>query len=34
LKYTWEFVEVFSKGSIKKEGERKNIDLTAEEFKE
>jgi DNA modification methylase len=34
LKYTWEFVEVFSKGSIKKEGERKNIDLTAKEFKE
>jgi len=34
LKYTWEFVEVFSKGNIKKKGERKNIDLTAEEFKE
>lgn len=33
LKYTWEFVEVFTKGTLLKKGERKNIDITAEEFK-
>jgi hypothetical protein len=33
LKYTWEFVEVFSKGDIKKKGKKENIDITAEEFK-
>ncbi|NLP37586.1 MAG: site-specific DNA-methyltransferase [Firmicutes bacterium] len=34
LKYTWEFVEVFCKGSLKKAGDKKNADITAEEFKE
>lgn len=33
LKYTWEFVEVFCKGDLKKTGERKNVDITAEQFK-
>lgn len=33
FKYTWEFIEVFSKGSIKKSGETDKSDLTAEEFK-
>lgn len=33
LKYTWEFLEVFSKASLKKEGEAKNADITADEFK-
>lgn len=33
LKYTWEFLEIFSKGSLKKQGERENIDITADEFK-
>lgn len=33
LKYTWEFVEVFSKGDLVKEGSKENIDITAEEFK-
>jgi len=33
LKYTWEFLEVFSKGTLKKEGNRKNADITADEFK-
>ena len=33
LKYTWEFLEIFSKGELKKEGERDKIDITAEEFK-
>lgn len=32
LKYTWEFIEVFCKGSIKKEGIKENIDITSEEF--
>lgn len=34
LKYTWEFIEVFCKGSLKKAGDKKNADITAEEFKE
>ena len=34
IKYTWEFVEVFSKGSLRKEGRKEDIDITAEEFKE
>ncbi len=34
LKYTWEFLEIFSKGTLKKEGQRENIDITAEEFKQ
>lgn len=33
LKYTWEFVEVFSKETHKKIGDSKNIDITADEFK-
>ncbi len=33
LKYTWEFLEVFAKGTLKKEGKRKNIDIKADEFK-
>ncbi len=33
LKYTWEFIEVFSKGSIKKDNGSKISDLTPEEFK-
>ena len=34
LKYTWEFLEVFSKGTLKHQGDPKNADITAEEFKE
>ncbi|HAA37517.1 MAG TPA: DNA methylase [Firmicutes bacterium] len=34
LKYTWEFIEVFCKGSLKKEGSQKNADITAAEFKD
>ena len=34
LKYTWEFLEVFSKGDLKHIGESKNADITADEFKE
>jgi DNA modification methylase len=33
FKYTWEFIEVFAKGDIKKEGKRDNADITEEEFK-
>ena len=33
FKYTWEFLEVFCKGVMKKEGKRENSDLTADEFK-
>ena len=33
LKYTWEFIELFCKGSLKKEGDKENADITAEEFK-
>ncbi|HHY14146.1 MAG TPA: site-specific DNA-methyltransferase, partial [Thermoanaerobacterales bacterium] len=34
LKYTWEFIEIFCKGDLKKPGPRDKIDITAEEFKE
>lgn len=34
LKYTWEFIEIFSKKSHKKTGDKENIDITDEEFKE
>lgn len=34
LKYTWEFVEIFSKGSLKKQGDSENADITPNEFKE
>jgi len=33
LKYTWEFLEIFCKGTLKKEGRREDIDIDAEEFK-
>lgn len=33
LKYTWEFLEIFSKGDLKKAGKRENIDITADDFK-
>ncbi len=33
MKYTWEFVEVFCKGDLKKVGSSKNADITSEEFK-
>lgn len=33
LKYTWEFLEVFSKGTLIKKGKKENIDISAEEFK-
>ena len=34
LKYTWEFIEVFAKGSLKKEGDPSNADIDADAFKE
>ncbi|HWQ63525.1 MAG TPA: site-specific DNA-methyltransferase [Methanospirillum sp.] len=33
LKYTWEFIEVFCKGDLKKPGRKEDIDITDEEFK-
>jgi len=33
LKYTWEFIEVFSKKTHKKIGDPKNIDITGDQFK-
>lgn len=33
LKYTWEFLEIFCKGDMKKVGDSKNIDISADEFK-
>lgn len=33
LKYTWEFIEVFCKGSHKKVGDQKKIDILGDEFK-
>lgn len=33
LKYTWEFVEVYCKGDLKKDGAKENIDISDEEFK-
>lgn len=33
LKYTWEFLEIFVKGDLKKEGLSKNIDIKEDEFK-
>ncbi len=33
LKYTWEFLEVFCKGNLKHEGDRKNADIVGDEFK-
>jgi DNA modification methylase len=34
MKYTWEFIEIFCKGEMKKTGEKENIDISADEFKE
>lgn len=33
LRYTWEYLEIFCKGTIKKEGNKADIDISAEEFK-
>lgn len=33
LKYTWEFIEVFAKGSLKNNGNSADADITADEFK-
>ena len=33
LKYSWEFIEVFCKNILKKEGNKANIDIDGEEFK-
>jgi len=33
LKYTWEFLEIFCKGTLKHYGEKENADITADEFK-
>ena len=34
LKYTWEFIEVFCKGALKKQGKSADADIDAESFKE
>lgn len=34
LKYTWEFLEIFCKGSLRKAGKKENIDISADQFKE
>ncbi len=34
LKYTWEFLEVFCKGDLKKTGLKDDIDISADEFKQ
>jgi len=33
LKYTWEFLEIFCKGDLTHKGDKRNIDITADEFK-
>ncbi|GHU23518.1 hypothetical protein FACS1894172_12920 [Spirochaetia bacterium] len=33
LKYSWEYVEIFCKNLLKKDGCKENIDITADEFK-
>lgn len=33
LKSTWEYVELYCKGSLKKDGDPSNIDITGDEFK-
>jgi len=33
LKYTWEFLEIFAKGDLKKEGSTDRIDIKGDEFK-
>jgi len=34
FKVHWEFLEIFCKGTLKKEGSKDNIDISADEFKE
>lgn len=34
FKYSWEFIEVFCKGSTKKTGKKEHIDISGESFKE
>lgn len=33
MKYTWEFVEVYCKGDLKKDGAKELIDISEDEFK-
>ena len=33
LKYTWEFIEVFCKGTLQKPGNRVDADISADDFK-
>jgi len=33
LKYTWEFIEIFCKGELKKTGSNEHMDISADEFK-
>ncbi len=33
FKYTWEFLEIFCKGDMRKAGRKEDIDISAEEFK-
>jgi len=33
LKYSWEFIEIFCKNTLKKDGGKDNIDITGDEFK-
>ena len=33
LKYSWEYIEIFCKNSLKKIGNKENIDISADEFK-
>lgn len=33
MKYTWEFIEVFSKGDIKMQGDKNNADISGDDFK-
>jgi len=33
MKYTWEYVEIFCKGDLKKDGKREDTDISSEEFK-
>lgn len=33
LKYSWEFIEIFCKNTLKKDGDKAKIDISADEFK-
>ena len=33
MKYTWEFIELFCKGSLKKDGNKGDADIIGDEFK-